>query len=102
VQAWRRAHPGYGRRERSRERLPLQEVCESQTVDSSSQLAHSALQEIICAQPLVLLGLIAHFTDSPLQEDIAAATRRLLELGRDVVDGRTPRSAPENAVRAGA
>lgn len=102
VQAWRRAHPSYGRRGRSRERLPLQDVCESQLVDCSSQSAHPALQEIICAQPLVLLGLIAHFTDSPLQEDIAAATRRLLELGRDLVDGRTPRMASESAVRAGA
>jgi hypothetical protein len=82
--------------------LPLQDVCEGQLVDCSSQSAHPALQEIICAQPLVLLGLIAHFTDSPLQEDIAAATRRLLELGRDLVDGRPARSTPENAVRAGA
>lgn len=97
VQAWRRAHPAYGQRRRPVQRLPLQDVCTTQALDSSSQAVHPALQEIICAQPLVLLGLIAHFTDSPLQDDIAAATRRLVELGRDLVSARAPRTAPQGA-----
>jgi hypothetical protein len=53
-----------------------------------------ALQEIISAQPFVLLGLIAHFTDSPLQDDIVLTSRRLIELGQDVLGGRMPRAPP--------
>jgi hypothetical protein len=94
VQAWRCAHPGYGARARRHEGLALQEDCRAQAVDSSLQCAGLTLQEISRAQPLVLLGLIAHFTDSALQEDIAAASRRLIELGQDVLGGRVPRSPP--------
>ena len=97
VQAWREAHPGYGKRARLQGWPPLQEDCRIQGVDSSTQSgnhSHVALQEIISAQPLVLLGLIAHFTDSPLQDSIVRTTRRLLELGRDVLGGRVPASPP--------
>ena len=47
-----------------------------------------ALQEVLSAQPAVLIGLIAHLTDSPLQEDIVRSTRRLLQLGQDILNGR--------------
>ncbi len=94
VQAWRHAHPGYGARAGLNERSALQDDCRAQGIDSSAQSAGLALQEITSAQPLVLLGLIAHFTDSALQDDIAAASRRLIELGQDVLGGRVPRSPP--------
>jgi hypothetical protein len=66
----------------------------AQGIDSSSQSAGLALQEIISAQPLVLLGLIAHFTDSALQDDIVLSSRRLIELGQDVLGGRVLRGPP--------
>ncbi len=94
VQAWRRAHPGYGKRAPSQKGLPLQDDCRAQHVDSSTQSTNLALQEIISSQSLVLLGLIAHFTDSPLQESIVRTTRRLVELGRDVLGGHVPQGAP--------
>ena len=97
VQAWRRAHPGYGRRGGSQGSLPLQDDCHGQDVESSPQSAihtNPALQEIIGSQPLVLLGLIAHFTDSPLQDSIVRTARRLVELGRDVLGGRVPQATP--------
>lgn len=94
VQAWRHAHPGYGPRGELNEHAALQDDCRAQNIDSSAQSASLALQEITSAQPLVRLGLIAHFTDSALQDDIAAASRRLIELGQDVLGGRMPRSPP--------
>jgi hypothetical protein len=40
-----------------------------------------------------LIGLIAHLSDSALQEDIASTTRRLLELGQDILSSQTPHAA---------
>jgi len=45
------------------------------------------LQDVLTAQPAVLIGLIAHLWDSALQEDIAAALTRLVQLGRDICGG---------------
>jgi len=82
-------------------RSALQDDCRAQDIDCSVQSASLALQEITSAQPLVLLGLIAHLSDSTLQDDIAAASRRLIELGQDVLGGRMPRSPPAGSgVRA--
>jgi len=46
------------------------------------------IEDVLSAQPAVLIGLIAHLTDSPLQEDILRSTRRLLQLGQDILNGR--------------
>ena len=64
VQAWRTANPGYGR---GRSRRP------------------AALQDLLAAPSPVLVGLIAHLFEVTLQEDIAATTRRLVQLGHDVI-----------------
>jgi hypothetical protein len=88
VQAWRQAHPGYSNRARGRVGAALQEDCRAQAIEVSSHSADLALQEISRAQPLVLLGLIAHVTHCALQEDIAAALRRLIELAQDVLGAR--------------
>lgn len=103
VQVWRHAHPGYAHRARLNLRSALQEDSCAQGIDSSSHSASLALQEIIAAQPVVLLGLIAHLTDSALQDDIAASSRRLLQLGQDILGGRVPRRPPTgDRPRAGA
>jgi hypothetical protein len=67
----------------------------------SPSLADTALQEICAAQPIVLMGLIAHLSGSALQQDIARTSRRLLQLGHDILGGRVdgdpqmkPREAP--------
>ncbi|CAE6900529.1 hypothetical protein [Paraburkholderia domus] len=44
--------------------------------------------ETVGPSRLLLIGLIAHLTDSALQEDIARSTRRLLQLGQDILSGR--------------
>src|SRR5262249_18464022 len=80
----------------------------TQAVDNTSKMSSSAtspLQEIITAQPAVLLGLIAHLVGTPLQDDIAPVVHRLLRLGQDIIaasqarPGRRPRSA--NSAGAG-
>lgn len=87
VQRWRAAHPGYARR-----RLPraaaLQDDLLTQPFDPPKQsgpLESPALQEVLSAQPLVLIGLIAHLTDCALQDDIVRHTHRLQQLARDVL-----------------
>ena len=92
VQAWRAAHPGYWRRPRATLATALQEDSSAQGIETHSDsdfFALAALQEVLAAQPTVLIGLIAHLTDSALQEDIARASRRLLQLGQDILQGRT-------------
>jgi hypothetical protein len=39
-------------------------------------------------QPAVLIGFIAQFTGSTLQDDLVRSTRRLVELGNDILAGR--------------
>ena len=89
VRAWRAAHPGYARKKSSRRRA-LQEHSSAQPIDISKQsdlLNAPALQDLSCAQSLVLTGLIAHLTGAALQEDIACTSRRLQQLALDIVHG---------------
>jgi hypothetical protein len=46
---------------------------------------HSPLQDLLMAQPAVLIGLIAHLVGTPQQEDIVRTTDRLLRLGQDIL-----------------
>jgi len=101
VQAWRAAHPGYGRRTGVRPSPALQDHSLAQGLETHSDsdfFAAAALQEVLSAQPTVLIGLIAHLTDSALQEDIARTSRRLLQLGQDILQGR---AAHDDQTRAG-
>jgi hypothetical protein len=87
VQVWRSHHPGYWRKAR-RPGIALQDVKTAQPIDSANETTNSVLpplQEIISAQPAVLIGLIAHIVGTPLQDDIVFATHRLLRVGRDIL-----------------
>ena len=84
VRAWRAAHPQYWKRVRD----ALQELSSSQVIDStkeSATLEDSALQDLLDAQPFVLIGLIAHLTGAALQEDIALASRQFQHLAQDIL-----------------
>ena len=90
VQAWRKAHPGYWHRG-AKKAAALQDDCHAQPIETKEESelwVAVALQDDLVSQPAVLIGLIAHITDSALQEDIARSTRRLLQLGRDILSGR--------------
>lgn len=91
VQRWRAEHPGYGRRAGTATAAALQDDCPAQVIEiqeESQALVGDALQDVLSAQPAVLIGLIAHLTHSALQEDILRSTRRLLQLGQDILNGR--------------
>src|SRR5580704_2775334 len=72
VRAWRSRHPGYWRKGRR---------------------AGAPLQDILTAQPAVLIGLIAHMVGTPLQDDIVRTTDRLLRLGQDILATSAARAA---------
>ena len=112
VRAWRAAHPGYGR---GRHRAPraLQDRLIAQVPDSTEESAHrgeiaaapaaSALQDSWSTLPPALAGLIAHLFSVTLQDEMAATTRRLVQLGHDVINrGRGEDSQAIAAARAGA
>jgi hypothetical protein len=94
VQAWRAAHPQYWRRpagQRTQKPIALQDLCQTHAVeitDDSKDVSQPALQDLFLDQPAVLVGFIAQFTGSALQDDIVRSTRRLVELGQDILAGR--------------
>ena len=90
VQEWRKKHSGYWRKKPGKTVIALQEALNVQpaaenmdTVDTPS----GALQDFMSVHHIVLLGLIANFTGSALQDNMAITIRRLLRLGQDVVKG---------------
>lgn len=95
VKAWRSRHPGYWRKRR-RGGAALQEVSTAQPVDpkaKSGVSVRSPLQDVLSAQPAVLIGLIAHIVGTPLQDDIVRATGRLLRLGQDILSSAVAEAA---------
>ena len=95
VQAWRAAHPGYSTG-RPRTRRALQEPLFSQMTDVVERSGDRAevpaapeavaLQVSINALEPALTGLIAHLFGVTLQDEMAATTRRLVQLGQDVIN----------------
>lgn len=110
VQAWRAAHPGYGKG-KPRRRLALQDPLITQVTEKTQECpirdeiaarpSPMALQDLLIAPTPVLAGLIAHLFEFTLQDDIAATTRRLVQLGHDVINGnRDANSQASTAARA--
>ena len=95
VQAWRRAHPGYGRG-RPRRRDALQDALIGQVSLPQREVdqdAGGALQDSWDTQPPLLVGLVSHLAGSALQADIAQMMRRLHSRGRAVLGQDIPRPA---------
>jgi hypothetical protein len=95
VQAWRSRHPGYWRKGRG-VGTALQDHSMAQPLGSTietANLVRSPLQEVLSAQPAVLIGLIAHIVGTPLQDDIVRTADRLLRLGRDILATSAVRTA---------
>jgi len=96
VKAWRSRNPGYWCKRRQ-SRVALQDLSLVQPIDSTNRKANfvgPALQEIMVAQPAVLIGLIAHIAGTPLQEEIARTSGRLLRLGQDILASSAARDGP--------
>jgi hypothetical protein len=93
VKAWRRKHPGYWKRSPRKAAGTLQETCSAQPVENTpvapgapADVCVSALQDVCTAQTPLLVGLIAQFTQSTLQEDIVVFVRSLIGKGQDILD----------------
>lgn len=90
VKEWRQENPGYWKRSKrpTKSAGTLQEVCSAQDPVSEPVVKTSdllPLQDLCSAQPLLLVGLIASFIGSPLQEDIVRHLRQLIAKGRQIV-----------------
>ena|SRR5438477_12809983 len=92
VRRWQQEHPDYWRNTQRYRRRTLQEVCPRNPLSPRENnalpaAAASPLQEALYAPGPLLIGLIATLVDSPLQDDIAQTSRRLLQLGQDILTG---------------
>ena len=92
VQAWRAAHPGYSR-SKPASAAALQDPLMVQVDDFVEESAirgempaSSALQDVLNPLSPILAGLIAHLFELTLQDDIAITTRRLIQLGHDIIN----------------
>jgi hypothetical protein len=91
VRQWRAKNPGYWKRPAKTSRT-LQEVVPAQAPDRQ-QLTETTssppLQDFVALQDPLVVGLIAHLVDSPLQEVVEQAALRLLQKGRNILDMRS-------------
>jgi len=96
VQAWRRQRPGYARRP-TQTGQALQETCSRQiTTPEEHKSTHpvSPLQDLCSSQEHLLVGLVATFIDSPLQEYIAGHLHHLIAKGREILGHHAPPVPP--------
>jgi hypothetical protein len=105
VREWRQAHPGYWQRSARRAVRTLQDACSAQTAAIKelvsvgvSGVCPGTLQDVCRVQAPLLVGLIAKFTDSTLQDDIVLFARRLIAKGQDILDQPSSRSAKGNSL----
>ncbi len=88
VRAWRKAHPGYWKKQASQAERTLQEDCSAQAAEPKElkpNLVPGPLQEDSFTQHPLLIGLISMLTTSTLQEDIASTRRRLIARGHEIL-----------------
>lgn len=102
VRVWRADHPGYWRTRGRDPGVALQDALIQQVVEPTDKIEDPsvlALQDALQAQGPVLIGLIAHLSDSTLQDDIASTARGLLQLGQDIL-ARKVRDGGEKGAQA--
>ena len=90
VRQWRTKNPGYWKRP-PKARGTLQEVLPAQVAENTELTKTTSpppLQDFVTSQDPLLLGLIAHLVDSPLQEVVEQTARRLLLKGQSILDMR--------------
>ncbi|MBW2605853.1 MAG: hypothetical protein JRE28_16345 [Deltaproteobacteria bacterium] len=87
VQEWRKHNPGYWKN-RSKKEIALQETLNAQDTENNKDNNHFesvALQDLLKAQPAVIIGLISNFIGSALQDDIAQTLLRMQQSGQDIL-----------------
>ena len=88
VQRWRKKHPGYWRKRKTKVNALQESLIEKppENTTNKDHFAPNALQDSLIMQSSVIVGLIAQLTGSALQDDIAMATRRMQQLGNDILN----------------
>ncbi len=90
VRQWRAKNPGYWKRS-AQAQGALQEVVPGQVAENKELTKTTSpppLQDFVASQDPLLLGLIAHLVDSPLQEVVEQTARCLLLKGLSILDVR--------------
>jgi len=94
IQAWRKAHPGYWRKKKSRSEgtqpLELKSLNPEQESCNVPGRHLRTLQDPCQIQTSEFVGLISMLTGSTLQEDIEATRRNLLLRGRNILGIKLP------------
>lgn len=96
VKRWRKAHPEYWKRKKTRSAEPtvaLQDLLNVQVIENKGghEISQNhALQDLYFLQPALIIGLISTLTGSTLQDDIVTTSRRLIDSGRDILGKTTP------------
>ena len=101
VRRWRKANPGYWKRERRNRPDALQDAVDSQVPDNQKERAKkgpTALQDAVVLQKPVFVGLISSLIDSTLQDDIVGATRRYQQRGLEILGERPGRETANRKV----
>jgi hypothetical protein len=86
VQEWRRNNPGYWNRTKSS--TALQDSLAPQGVENiayNDKIDVSPLQDLLMAQPPVIIGLLSNLTGSVLQDDIANTLLRMQQSGQEIL-----------------
>lgn len=87
VQQWRKNNPGYWKKQKIKSE-PLQDHLSDNSEEKHEdkpKLTKTPLQDLLTHYPTVIVGLLAHFSGSPLQDDIVETGLRLQQLGRDIL-----------------
>lgn len=101
VQDWQSQHADYRVRQKEKRAVALQDVLIAQAIDSKEKNAEfptqqetpknadsDALQDVLTTHPALIIGLLGHFFELTLQDDIAKAIQKLQKLGTDITNGR--------------
>ncbi len=86
VQEWRGKNPGYSKKDKKSK--PLQDPLTMQAIENTkdnSDFTNKPLQDLLRSQSPVIIGLIAQFTDTALQENIASTLLRMQKYGQDIL-----------------
>jgi hypothetical protein len=91
VRQWRKANPEYWKRAKKssgtlQDLVPIQAPAPQPVASTTSP---APLQDLFAAQDPLLVGVIAHLIDSPLQDHVEQATLNLLAKGRTILDLRS-------------
>jgi len=103
VQEWRKAHPGYWKKNARSAPTALQDTQKSEVADiqkDRGELNEIALQDMQFMQPALIVGLIASLTGSALQDTLVETSRRYVLLGQNIL-GKTSGTNPKGVSRDG-